>query len=221
MFTGIIEGLGTVKSVVRTAGGVSMDIQADLALDDVLIGDSISVSGACLTAVHVQRDAFTVDMAPETLSKTTLGQIRVGDKVNLERALRLSDRLSGHLVTGHIDGIGTVNAKQPTGNATLFTFGVSEDLARYIIQKGSVAVDGISLTVNACNRSAFEVSIIPHTAGVTTIGLKKVGDTVNIETDLVGKYIERFTQHFTSGATEPENRRSSVDETLLKETGFM
>ncbi|NVM56528.1 MAG: riboflavin synthase [Desulfobacterales bacterium] len=221
MFTGIIEGLGTVKSVIRTGGGVSMDIQAGFPLNNVRIGDSIAVSGACLTVVHLQNDAFKVDVAPETLSKTTLGQIKVGDRVNLERALRLGDHLSGHLVTGHVDGIGKVTAKRTVGNATLFTFGISEDLSRYIVQKGSVAVDGISLTVNACYRAAFEVSIIPHTASITTMGFKKVGDMVNIETDMVGKYVERFTRHFAKGPKEAENRGSSVDEALLKKTGFM
>jgi riboflavin synthase len=219
VFTGIIEGLGTVKSLTRVAGGLRMGIEADFPLDKTGVGDSICVSGACLTIVRFQENIFEVDVAPETLSKTTLGQARVGVRVNLERALRLGDRLDGHLVTGHVDCVGVVQAKRAVANATLFSFGVPEALSRYVVQKGSVAVDGISLTVNACKRSTFEVSIIPHTAKMTTIGLKRVGDPVNIETDVTGKYIERFTRHFAKG--ENKDLYSSIDETLLTRTGFM
>jgi len=220
VFTGIVEGLGTIKTVKRAGGGVQMAIQADFPLKDVHVGDSVCVSGVCLTAVDVQDNAFRVDVAPETLSRSTLGQSKVGDRVNLERALCLGDRLSGHLVTGHVDGMGSVKAKQPSANAVVFAFGVSEDLARYIIRKGSVAVDGISLTVNACDPRAFEVSIIPHTAGITTLGFKNVGDHVNIEADMVGKYIERFTQHATKGIHGPKNGEA-IDVGTLVKAGFM
>ena len=221
MFTGIIEGLGTVKSLTRAAGGLRMGIEADFSVDKIKIGDSIAVSGACLTIVHFQDDKFEVDVAPETLSKTTLGQVKRGDKVNLERALRLGDRLDGHMVTGHVDGVGVVKARRPLANAMLFAFGVPDALLRYIVQKGSVAVDGISLTVNACKRGAFDVSIIPHTAKITTMGFKKVGDSVNIETDIMGKYVESFTRHFANQHTEKEKKKSPVDETLLTKAGFM
>ena len=221
MFTGIIEGLGTVKSLTRAAGGLRVGIEADFPMDGLKVGDSIAVSGACLTAVHSQDNIFEVDVAPETLSKTTLGQAKMGDRVNLERALRLGDRLDGHLVTGHVEGVGVVRAKRPVANATLFAFGVPEALSRYIVQKGSIAVDGISLTVNACKKTTFEVSIIPHTSKITTMGFKKVGDPVNVETDMIAKYVERFTRHFASGYAETENTTSSIDETLLTKTGFM
>lgn len=221
MFTGIIEGLGTVKSVIRAEGGVRMDVHSEFPLQNVRVGDSIAVSGACLTAVEVKDNTFKVDVAPETLSKTTLGQIKVGDRVNLEGALCLGDRLSGHLVTGHVDGIGTVKARRPKANAMLFTFGVPEDLSRYIVQKGSIAVDGISLTVNGCDRRTFEVSIIPHTASITTMGFRQVGDLVNIETDMIGKYVERFTEYFAKKSTKGKNTVSSVDEALLEKAGFM
>ncbi len=221
MFTGIIEGLGTVKSLTRAAGGLRMGIEADFSVDKIKIGDSIAVSGACLTLVHFQDNIFEVDVAPETLVKTTLGQAKRGDKVNLERALRLGDRLDGHMVTGHVDGVGVVKARRPLANAMLFVFSVPEALLRYIVQKGSVAVDGISLTVNACKRGAFDVSIIPHTAKMTTMGFKKVGDSVNIETDIIGKYVERFTQHFANQYTGTENKASPIDETLLTKAGFM
>ncbi len=221
MFTGIIEGLGTVKSLTRAAGGLRMGIEADFSVDKIKIGDSIAVSGACLTLVHFQDNIFEVDVAPETLVKTTLGQAKRGDKVNLERALRLGDRLDGHMVTGHVDGVGVVKARRPLANAMLFVFGVPEALLRYIVQKGSVAVDGISLTVNACKRGAFDVSIIPHTAKMTTMGFMKVGDSVNIETDIIGKYVERFTRHFANQYTGTENKASPIDETLLTKAGFM
>jgi riboflavin synthase len=221
VFTGIIEGLGTVKSLTRGAGGLRMGIEADIPMDEIKVGDSIAVSGACLTVVDFQDNIFEVDVAPETLSKTTLGQVKVGDRVNLERSLCLGNRLDGHLVTGHVDGVGMVRAKRPLANAVLFAFGVPESLSRYIVQKGSVAVDGISLTVNACKRTTFEVSIIPHTAKITTMGFKKVGDPVNIETDIIGKYVERFTQHSANTSTETEDTTSSVDKTLLAKAGFM
>lgn len=221
MFTGIIEGLGTVKSLTREAGGLRMGIEADFPMDEVKVGDSIAVSGACLTVIDFQDNVFEVDVAPETLSKTTLRHLRLGDRVNLERSLCLGNRLGGHLVTGHVDGVGVVRAKRPLANAMLFAFGVPEALSRYIVQKGSVAVDGISLTVNACKRSTFEVSIIPHTAKITTLGFKKVGDPVNIETDIIGKYVERFTEHSANGYTQTEDKTSSIDETLLTKAGFM
>jgi riboflavin synthase len=170
--------------------------------------------------VEVKDNTFEVDVAPETLSKSTFGQTKVGDRVNLERALCLGDRLGGHLVSGHVDGIGTVKAQRPAANAMIFIFGVSEDIARYVIQKGSVAVDGISLTVNACQARAFEVSIIPHTAGITTLGFKNVGDHVNIEADMGGKYIERFTQHATKGIHGPKNGEA-IDVGTLVKAGFM
>jgi len=222
MFTGIIEGRGRVKAITRgSGGGASMDVEASFSLENLKVGDSMAVNGACLTAVQVQTNAFKVDLAPETLARTTLGQTRVGDTVNLERALLFSDRVSGHLVTGHVDGIGTVKAIRPEGNATLFTFDVPEDLSLYIVQKGSVAVDGISLTVNACRPQTFEVSVIPHTASITTMGYKKVGEKVNIETDMIGKYVERFTRHFIRGDTKIEKKETSINETLLKSAGFM
>jgi riboflavin synthase len=221
MFTGIVEGLGTVRSVARSAGGMRMSLEPDFAIGDLKMGDSISVSGVCLTAVELQNNAIGVDVAPETLSRTTLGQVKPGDRVNLEQALSFGARLGGHLVSGHIDSVGVVQAKRPVANATLWAFGVPEALSRYIVEKGSIAVDGISLTVNACDRTSFEVSIIPHTAKVTTLGFKGVGDPVNIETDMIGKYVERFTRPFSEREQGSGAKDSSVDETLLTKTGFM
>ncbi len=221
MFTGLIEGLGKITSLSSTAGGVRMAVETGFPLGEMKVGDSIAISGTCLTAVDLKDNVFAVDVAPETLSRTTLGQAKVGDRVNLERALRFGDRLGGHLVSGHVDGLGVVKTKRPLANATLFTFGVPEPLSRYIVEKGSIAVDGISLTVNACNADSFEVSIIPHTAKMTTLGFKKVADRVNIETDMIGKYVERFTQPFARNKTEKSNARSSVDKALLAKAGFV
>jgi riboflavin synthase len=197
-----------------------MAVEADFRLEQTKIGDSISVSGACLTVVMIDDKRFKVDVSPETLAKTTFKSAKIGDRVNLERALRLSDRLDGHLVSGHIDGIGTVTHKQNIGNAIVVTFEVPESLLHYMIKKGSVAVDGISLTINNCGFGSFDVSIIPHTAKWTTIGFKKVGDIVNIETDMIGKYVERFIGGKHNNRKE-EKAGSSLDMEFLAKTGFV
>jgi len=220
MFTGIIEGLGTVSQVRPVDGGSRLTVTADFSLEGTRIGDSIAVNGACLTAVSLQGSRFAVDVSPETLSKTTFKSIKIGDRVNLERALRLSDRLDGHLVSGHIDGLGTITGKQHEGNAIVVTFAVSEDLSRYMIPKGSVAIDGISLTINSCAQQSFSVSIIPHTAKWTTIDLKDAGAVVNIETDMLGKYVEKFINGKHKESRETQNSES-LDMQFLAKTGFL
>lgn len=220
MFTGIIEGMGTVAQVRPVDGGSRLTVTADFSLDGTGIGDSIAVNGACLTAVSLQGSRFSVDVSPETLSKTTFSAVKIGERVNLERALRLSDRLDGHLVSGHIDGQGTITGKQQQGNAIVVTLGVSEALSGYMIPKGSVAIDGISLTINSCGKQSFSVSIIPHTAKLTTIGLKDAGARVNIETDMLGKYVEKFLNRQgkeRGGKRDPE----SLDMQFLVKTGFL
>ena len=220
MFTGIIEGLGKIREIQTQGQGSRMTLDAEFALEGTRIGDSISVSGACLTVVMIDNRRVQVDVSPETLSKTTFGNARLGDRVNLERALRFSDRIDGHLVSGHIDGTGTVALKQRKGNATVIAFNVPEAISHYIIQKGSVAVDGISLTVNHCGIGRFEVGIIPHTAKLTTISFKKVGDLVNIETDMIGKYVERFI----TGKSHDKGEKGSggaLDIAFLAKTGFL
>jgi riboflavin synthase len=222
MFTGIIEGLGTVTRVQPMGQGSRMAIETDFELDGTRIGDSIAVNGACLTAVTLDGRQFSVDVSPETLSRTVLGANRIGDRVNLERALQLSGRLDGHLVSGHVDGIGTIRQRSPQGNAIVITVDVPEPLVRYMIPKGSVAVDGISLTINQAAAASFTVSIIPHTAHLTTIGFKNIGEKVNIETDMIGKYIERFLTHPSDGDAGSETPGSGgVDMELLKKTGFI
>ena len=220
MFTGIIEGLGTIRELRPEGQGRRMTLDADFPLEGTRIGDSISVSGACLTVVMIDDRRFMVDVSPETLSKTTFESARIGDRVNLERALRLADRIDGHLVSGHIDGKGIVSLKQTKQNVTLFTVTVPESILYYIIKKGSVAVDGISLTVNHCSDNSFEVGIIPHTAKMTTINFKKVGDFVNIETDMIGKYVERFIAGTPHGKGK-EGTGGALDMAFLAKTGFV
>jgi riboflavin synthase len=221
MFTGIIEGLGTITRIDPSGQGKHIAIDSEFVLDNTKIGDSIAVSGACLTAVVVAEKKFEVDVAPETLSKSVLGNAKTGDLVNLERALRFSDRLDGHLVSGHIDGMGLIKARKILSNAIIITIGAKESLGRYMIQKGSVAVDGVSLTINKCSGDSFEVSIIPHTAKLTTIGFKKVGDAVNIETDMIGKYVERFLNNTTGNPKAKEDKSGSLDMQFLAEKGFL
>ena len=220
MFTGIIEGLGTIIEIRPAGRGKRLTFDADFVLDQTKIGDSISVNGVCLTAVMIDGKRFQVDVSPETFARTTFLRAKIGDRVNLERALRLSGRIDGHLVSGHIDGIGTVKRKQNAGNAVIFTIGVPESLSRYMVKKGSVAVDGISLTINNCGRDSFDVSIIPHTSKLTTMGVSKVGDPVNIETDMIGKYVERFVNKMQYSDREKETGQS-VDMQFLAKTGFL
>ncbi len=219
MFTGIIEGLGTIAAIQASGKGRRLTVTADFDLLHSRVGDSIAVNGACLTAVEIGSRRFVADVSPETLDRTTFGKAKIGERVNLERALRLSDRLDGHLVSGHIDGMGTMEQKKTAGNAVIVIIKVSESLSRYMIQKGSVAVDGISLTINQCSVGNIEVSIIPHTAGLTTIGFKAVGSPVNIETDMIGKYVERFLiPHHQPRAHEPP---SGLDMQFLAKSGFL
>ena len=221
MFTGIIEGLGTIAAITPSGRGSRFTIASDFDLTGTRIGDSIAVNGACLTAVALDGRRFTVDVSPETLQRTVLGRMKISERVNLERALRLSDRLDGHLVAGHVDGIGILRERKKLANAIVMVYGVPQSLSRYMIEKGSVAVDGTSLTINRCDAASFEVSIIPHTAGLTTIGLKKVGDAVNIETDMIGKYVERFVLDRGPREDAAKPSRSGIDTAFLAKSGFI
>ena len=221
MFTGIIEGLGSISGITSSGAGRRLAIESDYQLEQTRIGDSISVSGACLTVVKLDQKRFEVDVSPETLERTTFAGARIGDRVNLERAMRLSDRIDGHLVSGHIDGVGIIRHRENIANAIIVKINVSAALTRYMIPKGSVAVDGISLTINSVEKEEFAVSIIPHTAKITTIGIKRIGDPVNIETDMIGKYVERFLRGGASPQNENGTHKSGIDMDFLAKTGFL
>lgn len=193
MFTGIIQALGAVVQFEERGGDARLLVDAgDLDLRDVAMGDSISVSGVCLTVVTLSDRCFGADVSVETLSRTTLGALRSGDRVNLEKSLRFSDRLGGHLVSGHVDAIGRVLAVEPDARSQRWTFEVPAPLSRYIAEKGSICIDGVSLTVNDTSEHRFGVSLIPHTIGATTFQYKRAGDAVNIEVDLVARYVEKL-----------------------------
>ena len=220
MFTGLIEGTGTLLKLERHGPDARMTLQANYPLQDLVLGESISVDGACLTVVSFHGRAFTVDISTETLARTTLGRKPPGSRLNLERALRMGDRLGGHLVSGHVDGLGTLKDRMGKGRSVQLTFQISPDLARYTIEKGSVAVNGISLTINGCRESEFDVNIVPHTAGETTISELQVGDAVNIETDLVGKYIEKMVKTWKMTG-EKSKTSDQVDYSFLQKHGFV
>jgi riboflavin synthase len=215
MFTGIIEGLGTIAGVRPAGQGKRLTIQADFSLQGTRLGDSIAVNGACLTAVHLADRRFEADVSPETIARTALAEVRTGERVNLERSLRLSDRIDGHLVAGHVDGTGVIASRQPVGNAVVVTIDAPEELTRHMIVKGSVAVDGVSLTINTLEAGSFAVAVIPHTSALTTIGFKPAGERVNIETDMIGKYVEKFL----SARNEP--KPSAITLELLARTGYL
>ena len=218
MFTGLVEGIGGVKEIQRVREDMRLIIQPQFDMSDSREGDSISVNGVCLSIAGIQGGAFSMDVSGETMSRSTMGQLKPGDEVNLERALRLGDRLGGHLVSGHVDGVGKILKKEQKERSWLLRVGIDEALARYTIEKGSIAVEGISLTINDCQDTYFEVNIIPHTAQETTILKKRVGDLVNIETDMIGKYVEKFFQQQSVPAEE--KRSSRINEEMLRKHGF-
>lgn len=215
MFTGLIEEVGIVMSLSVTDRGGRIRVNAEKVLNDLKVGDSIAVSGACLTATHIHNGGFTADISLETLSRTTLGNLKVGDQVNLERSLRLSDRLGGHLVLGHVDEVGRITWMKKKGESVMMGVRVSNEGIRYVVEKGSVCVDGISLTVANLVNDIFEVALIPHTIEMTSLKSKTVGSRVNIEFDIVGKYVERLLLK-----SNDENSRVEITLDFLREHGF-
>ena len=213
MFSGIVETTATVTEVTQTEGGARLTLRSPLPGADIALGESICTNGTCLTVTAIEDDRLGFDVSAESLRRTNLGDLQPGDRVNLERSLRLEDRLSGHLVFGHVDGVGRVESIQPEGDSFLYTFSIPPELSRYLVEKGSVAVDGISLTVFACQPAAFSCAIIPHTHEITTLHRRHVGDRVNIETDIQGKYVEKFVTEVVERVLAPQLQalRAEID----------
>lgn len=213
MFTGLIETIGRVTACERRGAAAVLTLTTTLPVSEIAIGDSVAVNGACLTVTAKREAALTFDVSPESLAGTTIGGLRSGHSVNLERAMRLGDRMGGHIVTGHIDCIGTLTRTSETSGNRILEFSLSPEHARYLVSKGSVAIDGISLTVNSVTATGFSVNIIPLTQSSTTLVTLKIGDNVNLETDIIGKYVERLSQPWKKGG--------NVSMQLLAENGFL
>lgn len=216
MFTGIIEELGKVENLKILPNSAQLTLEGRKVLEGTQIGDSIAVNGVCLTVVKMQGNSFTVDIMLETLEKTNLKQLTRGNHVNLERALQLSTRLGGHLVSGHVDGVGKIQQITPIGIAEVFEISAPSSLLKYVLPKGSIAIDGISLTVVDVMEQSFSISLIPHTRQETTLGIKGIGDPVNLETDLIGKYVARFLEK--SDEIDP---KKNISMSFLAEHGFL
>jgi riboflavin synthase len=218
LFTGLIEEMGVFQRVNSSADGAGLVVSAKKVLSDLKTGDSIAVNGPCLTVTAVAKDSFTVWVMPETLKKTNLGAITSGQMVNLERAMSLGDRLGGHLVSGHIDDVVSLLESRPQGGATLLSFGAPENLLRYIVPKGSVALDGVSLTVIDVDKNGFSVGLIPHTASQTTLHQKKIGALLNLEVDLIGKYVEKLLEPRLENAG---HGKEAITMNYLLEKGYL
>jgi riboflavin synthase len=217
MFTGIVEEVGTVRSVVSGHTSGEIAVRAAKVLEGTKIGDSIAVNGVCLTVTALLSDGFTADVMPETLRRSNLGRLRQGDPVNLERAMAADGRFGGHIVSGHIDGIGTITEVRREANAVWVRIQAPQSILGLIVEKGSVAIDGISLTVAAVQAESFQVSIIPHTGSETTLLRKGVGDPVNLENDIVGKYVQRLLH---PADPQPKQQESRITLEFLAEHGF-
>jgi riboflavin synthase len=214
MFTGIIEDKGKVTRVGYRGQEKRLTLELPIHLTEVQLGDSINVNGVCLTVVEKRGQTIEVDLSPETLQKSVLGQLKEGDQVNFERPLKLTDRLGGHLVTGHIDGIGMITEKRKEGDFLHLKIRIPKFVSKYVVQKGSIAIDGISLTVNECEDDEIRMTLIPYTLKKTTLMDKRVGDRVNVETDIIGKYVEKMLDR-------GDEKSKGMDLSFLKEHGFI
>jgi len=192
MFTGIVEELARIKTIEHKTHGKCYTIASQIVMDDIKIGDSISVNGVCLTIVDIGKDSFCMDLVEETLNKSNLGELKVEDYVNLERAMKVSDRFGGHIVQGHVETLGVILEKQMKDDEVVISVGLDPEWMRYCIPKGSITLDGVSLTIAAINGNIVEIALIPYTLENTTLGIKEKSDTLNIETDIIGKYIDRL-----------------------------
>lgn len=224
MFTGIVEEIGVMRRIYQKGEAMILSIGAKKIMDDVQLGDSIAVNGACLTVVSFDQGSFSVDVMPETFRRTSLRLLQTGSEVNLERAMKVGGRFGGHIVQGHVDGVGTIVSRTANANAVVFEIG-SEDpaLFKYMIPKGSVTIDGISLTLIKADQGAgtFAVSIIPHTLAETVLQHKKVGDIVNVECDVLGKYVDHLLHFRSDRDSEPSMKPSRLTEQFLAENGFI
>lgn len=216
MFTGLIEEIGTIQTIVKGQKSATLSIKANKVLEGIKLGDSISTNGVCLTVTAFNNGLFTVDVMAETMRKSNLYSLTKGSTINLERALMVGDRLGGHIVSGHIDGIGTISDYRVEDNAVWITINTSNEILKYIVLKGSIAIDGVSLTVAHVGETLFEVSIIPHTKQRTTLLQKKPGDEVNLECDMLGKYIEKLMK-----VEENPSTKKNMDLDFLKDNGFI
>ena len=217
MFTGIIEQAGIVKNIQKKRNQANITIQFGENISDLILGESIAVNGVCLTVIKAGKDNFTADISEETLVRTNLGELKSLEVVNIERALKAGERLGGHFVSGHIDGTGRISKKIKKGKFILLTLEAPEEIMRYIVEKGSVAVDGISLTVASCDDKGFTISIIPHTEACTNLKEKKTGDIVNLENDMIGKYIEKFVNFNNHNPV----RKKKLSKEFLEAHGFI
>ncbi len=215
MFTGLIEDLGTLQEIRTATDQARLTVATGLPMAELILGESIAINGVCLTVTAFGDGVFSADVSPETLKCTTLGQLSTGCRVNLERALRLSDRLGGHLVTGHIDGKARIVERRQEGNTLRLSFQTDAAVSSLLVAKGSVTIDGISLTVNEVSEDAFSLVVIPHTLAMTTLQDRKIGDEVNVETDLIGKYVARFLQDGAPGKPQ------GVTMDILAKHGFL
>ena len=218
MFTGIIEEIGTVRRLIPGTVSYKLTVSASKVLEGTQVGDSISTNGICLTVTAMHDGSFDADVMAETVRRTSFSSFHVGTRVNLERALTLSSRLGGHIVSGHIDGTGTIRRMEREDNAVCITVETGPDLLRYMIEKGSIAIDGVSLTLAYVDDSCFKVSIIPHTGEETILLGKKPGDLVNLECDIIGKYVEKFLM---TPKEEAKDRKTGIDLAFLAENGFV
>ncbi len=219
MFTGIVEEVGRVSSIKNSTNSAILTIEAEKVLEESKIGDSISVNGVCLTVTDISSKSFSADIMHESLKRSSLGELKKGSRVNLERALKLSTRLGGHIVSGHIDGVGKIKSIKKDDNAVWYCIEANEKILKYIIEKGSVAIDGISLTVAEENDKDFSVSVIPHTRAASNLSEKKIGSRVNIENDCIAKYVEKLL-HLDGDISKEKSKESNIDMKFLIENGF-
>lgn len=218
MFTGIIEAIGIIQEIKKSQKSLKITIKIPESLDGICIGDSVSTNGVCLTASKISSSCFEADVMAETLRRTNLGDLKVGSKVNLERALKFDGRFGGHIVTGHIDGTGTIISFEEEDNAVWITIRTATNILNYIVEKGSIAIDGVSLTVAYIDEEVFKVSIIPHTGQETILLKKSPGDAVNLECDIIGKYVEKLLGLNTG---KEDKNKKNIDMNFLKDNGFM